>query len=113
MKPIQSAAFQDILNSFTISVKSVYQVASFDRILLETTIQLLESLNTRLRDDHGIDNPLLTATKALENLRSIRQNDSLRPRYQEIFNQCGVFARVPLYGSAYRPIQCRCDGNPR
>lgn len=80
---------ENINNTFEASVGSVYRVATFDKILLQTTIGLLETLNKRLADQ-GLDNPRLTAGKALAQLRAIREHGSLQPRYKEMFNQCIV-----------------------
>lgn len=64
-------------------------MASFDRIVLDSTIKLLEGTQDRLKTQ-GLANPRLTVERALENVRTIRENDSLRPKYEDMFNQCAV-----------------------
>ncbi len=89
----------EVVSVFEASIASVKQTASFDRLVMDTTIGMLEVLESRLREDHGIDNPRLTAQLALQNMRNIRENDSLRPKYEEMFNQCAVLL-VSHFGAA-------------
>jgi Iap family predicted aminopeptidase len=46
-----------------------------------------------------LDNPRLNAERTLKVVRQIRENDSLRPRYETIFNQAAVLL-VSYFGSA-------------
>lgn len=89
---------REIVGLFEGSVLSVKQMANFDRLVLQTTISLLETTEERLRS-HGLENPRLTAQRALDNVRNIQKNDSLRPKYEEMFNQCAVLL-VSHFGAA-------------
>lgn len=62
---------------------------SFDRDVLDFAINSVNELQTRLTS-LGVDNPRLAATSTLQALRQVRANDSLRSRYESIFNQALV-----------------------
>ena len=75
---------------------------TFDRVVLDVAISALESLRGRLHDK-GIDNPRLTAEGTLASLKAVRQNDSLRPEYETIFNQALVLL-VSYFASAVHDV---------
>ena len=79
-----------ILNAFEANVESVRELANFDHIVLEFAISGLENCIAKLKRSHGIDNPYLVPINTLKNLQNVRQHDSLRPRYADMFNQCVV-----------------------
>jgi hypothetical protein len=56
-------------------------------------------LHQALKENQKIDNPRLNGERTLKLLESIRENDSLRDRYQTIFNQAVVLL-VSYFGSA-------------
>lgn len=89
MQPSQER-LKEVVEVFKASTESVKQMASFDRFVLEITIGQLRTLHSRLTEDHGIGNPRLTVEKTLKTIENIRKNDSLRPQYEEMFNQCAV-----------------------
>ena len=87
-----------ILETFDIQIQSVAKLMNFDRDLMDIAIQSVEKLRDRLRKHHELDNPDLTADKILQQLRGFREHDSLRGRYETIFNQALVLL-VSYFGS--------------
>lgn len=74
---------------FAEHVRSVDKLMDFDRDVLKVAIDVLRPLPERLRRQ-GIDNPELTGERALDILLGIRDHDSLRLRYNLVFNQALV-----------------------
>ena len=79
-----------VAETFQEHVRSVDKLMNFDRDVLEVAIDGIATLQTRLQKHHGLDNPQLTAERTLHMLRGFREHDSLRPRYNTIFNQALV-----------------------
>ena len=76
-----------IVQTFQAHVSSVRKLMGFDREVLEIAIANVRELRDKLVQHHKLDNPQLTAQRTLDILEGIRDHDSLRPRYQTIFNQ--------------------------
>lgn len=91
--------YQDIETTFRENVEDIFKLMSFDRVILDFAIRGLEDLQEKLRKSHHIDNPRLLAENTLQMLRNIRKNDSLRPKYQVIYNQCIVLL-VSVFASS-------------
>lgn len=91
--------FLSIEQKFQANVESVYALMEFDHTVLDVAITRISELQERLTKHHKIENPRLDAGRTLELLKNIRKNDSLRNRYQVIFNQ-GVVLLVSYFGSA-------------
>jgi hypothetical protein len=98
-----SRTLSSIHETFANNVESVKELMNFDRLVLEFAINHLEQLQKRLVDREGLTNPRFNVERALEVLRGIRQNDSLRIQYQHIVNQCDVLL-VSHFESAIRGI---------
>lgn len=79
-----------VIEVFETHVSSVEKLMNFDRDVLAIAISSIEELQRRLKHHHKLDNPALTAERTLDVLRGLRKNDSLRPRYEVIFNQALV-----------------------
>ena len=92
-----------VLESFEQHVESVQRLMNFDRDVLSFAIEAIEQLQQRLTQHHRLDNPHLTAERALQMLRGYREHDSLRPRYETIFNQALVLL-VSYFGSAVHDV---------
>jgi hypothetical protein len=88
----------EIKNTFQQNLKSVTKLVNFDRDVQDFTIQHLEKLQELLKK-RQLDNPRMNVERTLQMLRSIRGNDSLRSRYETIFNQAVVLL-VSYFGSA-------------
>lgn len=89
--------------AFSDNVAGVHKLMHFDRDVLDMAISGIRELSVRLKHHHQLDNPQLTAENALRSLENIRSNDSLRFRYQVIFNQAVVLL-VSYFGSAVEDI---------
>lgn len=89
--------------TFFENVSDVHKLMNFDRDVLGFAITNLQDLSTRLKNSYQIDNPNLLADNTLKSLENIRKNDSLRPRYQVIFNQAIVLL-VSYFGSTIEDI---------
>ena len=76
---------------------------NFDRDVLSFAIQAIDDLQNRLRQHHQLDNPHLSAERTLTILRGYREHDSLRSRYQTIFNQALVLL-VSYFGSSVHDL---------
>jgi len=79
-----------VAETFQGHILSVNKLMNFDRDVLDLAIDGIATLQTRLQKHHGLDNPQLTAERTLHMLRGFREHDSLRPRYNTIFNQALV-----------------------
>lgn len=99
LKKIMNLSFQPIEVALKSNIEDVYHLAEFDHVILSMAIDQLRVLEQKLNKDHFIDNPQLTAANTRINLENIRANDSLRPRFEVINNQCVVLL-VSLFASA-------------
>jgi hypothetical protein len=96
---------EGVISAFAENLASVERLAGFDRIVLDFSISSLTSLQERLGS--LTSNPRHLVTGALSQLRRIRENDSMRPQYEEIFNQC-VVLQVSYFASAAADIVRSC-----
>lgn len=72
-------------------LRTVDELISFDRIILDLCINHIDNLNERLKTGpFGINNPLYLAENTLQTIKNVRQNDSLRINYLSMFNSCLV-----------------------
>jgi len=90
-----------IYKVFLDNINSVNRLANFDRVVLDFSITSIENLQNKLKQK--FENERLLATSTLKQLRLIREHDSLRNQYQEIFNQCVVLL-VSYFGSTVSEI---------
>lgn len=89
----------DPISTFDENIRSVSRLMNFDRDVQDIAIEQLEQLHKTLVEVERISNEQRNGKRTLEILRSIRANDSLRSRYQLIFNQ-SVVLLVSHFGSA-------------
>lgn len=94
-----TASFHQTEEALKKNVAGVRRLINFDRDILDFAINTLTDLQEKLTEQHGIKNPALLARNALHMLKSVRRNDSLRSKYQVIFNQCIVLL-VSVFASA-------------
>lgn len=92
---------RSVENAFRANVDLVYELADFDRVVLAFSLSTLEELQERLKEK--FENERLLVTKALAVLAQLKANDSLRPKYQHIFNQCVVLL-VSYFSSAVADV---------
>ncbi len=91
--------FQSIEDNFLSNINNVYKLIDFDRIILDFSINALERQKRDLQNLHGIRNPAMLAENTLTIIKNIRNNDSLRPKYKVMFNQCIVLL-VSIFASS-------------
>lgn len=77
------------VNAFEQNVQAVLQLSDLDRLLLDQVIRSLEDRDNRLYKA-GIDNARMLAGTTLQNIKTIKQNDSLRSGFQALVNQSVV-----------------------
>ena len=95
-------------NTFKKNVEAVHRLIEFDRVVLDSCITQISNLADRL-EARGFakTHPTLGADKTLQSLKNIRQNDSLRPHYAEMFNQSLVLL-VSYFGLSIRDLFKGC-----
>jgi hypothetical protein len=93
----------DIPSNFDRNIQSVNQLMEFDRFVVDFALSAMKSVREKLLRLHDVTNPQLLATNAIDALERIQANDSLRPQYAAIRNQCVVLL-VSYFGSAVRDI---------
>lgn len=94
----------EIEERFEGQLKSIDELANFDRFVLDLCISHIESLNERLKTGPPqITNQFYLAESTLKAIKCIRQNDSLRHQYQSIFNSCLVL-QVSYFTSTLHDI---------
>lgn len=86
--------------SFEANLRSVQELANFDRFVLNAGIS-----NIQLLQDYFKERPSIADRigNTLEGLRRIRENDSLRKHYSTIYNQCIVLL-VSYFASTLHSI---------
>lgn len=92
---------EKVVGDFDRNVQSVYELANFDRFIMDFAIEQVSRLNARLSPRFA--NPADNGEHTLQALRNVRQNDSLRHNYRTIANQ-GVVLLVSYFGSAVADI---------
>ena len=85
--------------AFDQNIEAVKRLMDFDRDAQDMVIKEIEKLHTALKEQQGISNDQLNGKRALDFLKNIRTNDSMRSRYELIFNQAVVLL-VSYFGSA-------------
>lgn len=81
----------NIEERFDLHLRTVDELVSFDRIILDVCINHIDSLNERLKGGpFKITNPTYLAENTLKAIKNVRNNDSLRPHYLSMFNSCLV-----------------------
>jgi hypothetical protein len=82
---------QEIEERFDLHLRTVDDLISFDRIILDLCINQIGSLNERLKiGPFNITNPTYLAEGTLKTIKNVRNNDSLRTNYLSMFNSCLV-----------------------
>lgn len=92
-----------IRSSFDSSLQSVNELLDFDRIVLDFAIHGVNQLSEKLKTQHGINNPYLSADNTLKALKNIREHDSMRTQYKRVFNQFLVLL-VSHFASTVRDL---------
>lgn len=90
------------IQQFRANMRSAYELMKFDRFVLEIAIGQLRRMAER-QDTAGITNASHRPERIIRNLENIRNNDSLKPHYERMVNQCLVLV-VAYFSSAVRQI---------
>lgn len=81
----------EIEERFDQHLRTVDELISFDRIILDVCINHIDSLNERLKGGpFKITNPTYLVEGTLKAIKNVRSNDSLRTNYLSMFNSCLV-----------------------
>lgn len=82
---------QKIEDRFDLHLRTVDELVSFDRHILDVCINHIDQLNERLRKGPAqIANQTYLAEGTLKAIKNVRENDSLRTHYLSMFNSCLV-----------------------
>src|ERR1044071_6944873 len=104
MRAVQEAAAR-VIAGFRKNVAAVEELLDFDRFILDFAIEGMRSAAAKLRDELKAHNAAKVVENRLGALETVRRHDSLRPKYQTIFNQCVVLL-VSYFGSTLPEIFC-------
>lgn len=77
------------VSTFEKNAKAVEELMAFDQLILDICIINLEKVEARLTDAK-IDNPRLRIGNTIQAMKNIRNNASLKAKYEEMQNQCLV-----------------------
>jgi hypothetical protein len=89
--------------TFSKNVEAVHKLMEFDDALIQFCILRFSDLALRLEKSGIANNLTLGTNRMLDQLKTIRQNQSLRSQYIEIFNQSLVLL-VSYFGSSIRDL---------
>jgi hypothetical protein len=78
-----------VVARFKQNVDAVLTLSNLDRQVIEFAISAIEKRDERLQKAH-VDNARMLAGNTLQQLKNIRENDSLRPGFQALVNQSVV-----------------------
>ena len=81
--------FQIIVDNFKDRVEDVKKLLILDELIIGNTIEVLEERQQNLQNC-GIENAHMLGENALQQLKGIRDHESLKPGYKLIHNQCVV-----------------------
>lgn len=87
------------IEAFDQNIEAVKRLMDFDRDAQDMVIIEIEKLHHALKEQQNISNDKLNGKRVLDFLKNIRTNDSMRARYELIFNQAVVLL-VSYFGSA-------------
>jgi len=95
------SSIRAIESTFHINLRSVQELIDFDRTVLDAAVQIIDGLRVSVDQNH----PALADRigNAVQMLRNVRTNDSMRSHYETIYNQCVVLL-VSHFGSALHSI---------
>lgn len=83
--------FKEIEDRLELHLRTVDELISFDRIILDVCIDHINALNGRLKaGPFNITNPSYLAEGTLKVIQNVRDNNSLRKNYLSMFNSCLV-----------------------
>lgn len=92
-----------IKNNFEDNVAIVKKLMKFDEVVQVFCLNRLRKANEGLEKFGCAEHPSYTIKPMIEQIQNIRQNDSLQPSYEIMFNGCVVLL-VSYFGSAIEDI---------
>ena len=94
-----------ITSNFASNVEAVRKLMDFDTTLLQICLSMLKSTNEKIKKSKATN--LFFLDKAINSLEDIRENDSLKPFYETIYNECIVLL-VSYFASALKDLFSAC-----
>jgi hypothetical protein len=83
-------SFANIAHVFRANVYAMDRLLDFDRIIIDVAVEGLRELALELEGRQGLRGAATTIRSRAKLLANIKANNSLRPEYETIFNQCVV-----------------------
>lgn len=98
-----------IMLNLDANISSVFDLVKFDKIILEFCIDHLEELENRIsqNEEIKITNVRFLPSHTLEQLRNIKQNQSLTSMYGSMYNQ-GVVLLISYFTSSLKELFRQC-----
>jgi len=94
-------ALKHVIASFEWNLDKIETLLSFDEVIQQFCLAGLKRAKSGL--DRHVTNPNFSVDRQIEMIERIRQNDSLKPSYQIVYNQCIVLL-VSYFSSAVEDI---------
>jgi hypothetical protein len=94
-----NTAWLKVSASFDSNVESVFQLLDFDHIIIDVAVDGLRGLALELEAKHHLHSAVTLVNNRASLLENIKKADSLRPKYEAMFNQCVVLL-VSYFDSA-------------
>ena len=88
-----------IIESFDQNFRSVIDLAEFDHVVLASAIYSITKIKDIQEKHLKLENPKYKLDQCLNQLKNIKENESMRITYKHIFNQCIVLL-VSYFGAA-------------
>ena len=99
-----NSTLKNIEDRFEHHLRSVDELVSFDKLILDTCIGHIDMLNEKLkRGPAQITNQAFLAENTLSAIKNVRQHNSLRHHYISMFNSC-VVLQVSYFTSTIHDI---------
>jgi hypothetical protein len=90
-------------DTFHTSAKSVLELLDFDRVIIALAVDGLRNVASHIERSYNLPAAVITLNNRAEMLEQVRKGDSLRPKYETIFNQCVVLL-VSYFDSAVHGV---------
>ena len=88
--------------SLDANIESVFQLLDFDRVIIDVAVDGLKGLEAEL-ETKNLHNPVRLVANRRRMLANLATNESLRPQYETMFNQCVVLL-VSYFGSGVHTL---------
>jgi hypothetical protein len=89
--------------TFESNVRSVVELLDFDRVIIGLAIDGLRNVAKHIDASYNLHSVVTTLNNRAQMLEQVREGDSLRPKYETIFNQCVVLL-VSYFDSAVHGV---------